>query len=77
MRLKILDDIIEREAEIIDDSYFDALFGILPEEVEKPVEPKRRGRPKGVKESRPRKPKGLDVKKILERLEEAISKLRK
>lgn len=76
MHRKIL-DIIEREADIIDDSYFDALFGILPEEIEKPAEPKKRGRPKGIKESRPRKPKGLDVQKILARLEEAIGKLRR
>lgn len=71
---KNLWQLIEREAEIVDDSFFDAACG-LPDE-DNHVEVKKRGRPKGILENVPRKRK-INVNQILSRLEEAIRNLRR
>lgn len=70
---KKINESVERESERADGMYLGDLFLDSSEEEPK-EEPKRRGRPKGVKESVPRKPVSK-VKEIVERTKAAIGRL--
>lgn len=72
---KKLSERVNREIEILDDVFAGELFFEDQEQEVIPEMPKARGRPKGVKESAPRKAKINVLESILIRIEEAFIRL--